>query len=127
MAMVMSLVLSKIISRKKEPMAPFIVELLRIAFRNCVRCCVVRVTAQRFYPQRGPSSLLRQWSCGFWYFPNGSGELESSWLAHLGRWMEPCSPLARIGNSASLFSRLPLAREVFVSTQDSSWNRVRRR
>ncbi len=51
------------------------------------------------------------------YFPNGTGHLETSWLATLGHWVEPIfSPLGLDWKYAVGILASFLAREVFVGT-----------
>ncbi len=111
-------VLSKVMNQKQSD-TPFILELppyrmphwlplIRRSFQSCVHF----VTKAGF--------IIFTVTVGVWilgYFPGGSGELESSWLAGLGRLIEPLTESLGLDwkYGVAILSSF-LAREVFVGT-----------
>jgi ferrous iron transport protein B len=75
-------------------------------------------TAYQFFTKAGPIIFVVSmvvWFLG--YFPNGSGELESSWLASIGKFIEPIfRPLGVDWKYGVAILMSFLAREVFVGT-----------
>jgi ferrous iron transport protein B len=106
-------------SRNAEPDLPFVLEmpayrlpslvpLLRKSWRRC----------EHFITKAGGVILtvtIAVWVLG--YFPNGGADLGSSWLGHLGRWVEPLfAPLGLDWRYGVAVLTSFLAREVFVGT-----------
>lgn len=120
--MVTALVVSSVLAKttmKKVSEAPFIMELppYRIPL---IRPLIRRSTQASwfFITKAGPIIFMVTavvWVLG--YFPGGEGELASSWLASLGRWIEPVfAPLGLDWRYGVAILASFLAREVFVGT-----------
>jgi ferrous iron transport protein B len=118
-AMIMSAVISKMIARKKNVDSPFIVELpayrlpiLKPLFRRSLK------GSWQFLSEAGPIIFVTSvvvWFLG--YFPNGNGQLNSSWLSELGHFIQPVlDPLGVDWKFGVAILTSFIAREVFVST-----------
>lgn len=119
---VSALIISGLISRtlyKTESDSPFIIELPPYRWPHW-KPLVQRAadSAWSFVSKAGAVIFVVTvivWVLG--YFPNGSGHLESSWLAALGRWIEPAvQPLGLDWKFGVAILASFLAREVFVGT-----------
>lgn len=118
-AMIVSAVIIKFGKNKSASINPFVIELpsyrlpiLKPLFRRSLK------SAWSFLSEAGPIIFIT--SLGVWvlgYFPNGSGGLETSWLADLGHLLEPIlDPLGLDWKFGVAIITSFIAREVFVST-----------
>lgn len=118
-AMVVSAVITRVGSKNKKSQNPFIIELpayrlpiLKPLFRRSLK------SAWNFLSQAGPIIFVTSvviWALG--YFPNGKGELETSWLSSLGHFIQPAlDPLGLDWKFGVAILTSFIAREVFVST-----------
>jgi ferrous iron transport protein B len=122
MGIILALLVTAMISRtvkRNESSAPFIIELppyripswrplLQRSF-NYSWSFITRAGGVIF------TVTLVVWVLG--YFPNGSGHLESSWLALLGKWLDPLTaPLGIDWKFGVAILASFVAREVFVGT-----------
>ncbi len=117
-ALLVSAVLSKSTLRRVED-APFVLELppYRVpALKPLMRNSFTRAWA--FVRNAGAVIFTVNvvvWILG--YFPGGSGHLETSWLAHLGKWIDPIfQPLGMDWKFGVAILASFVAREVFVGT-----------
>ncbi|MCJ8275656.1 MAG: hypothetical protein MJK18_02350, partial [Bdellovibrionales bacterium] len=117
-ALVVSLVISKT-SMTQQSDSPFILELPPYRIPN-LRPLISRSlqSSWQFVSKAGSiifTVTLVVWVLG--YFPNGSGQLDSSWLAYLGRAIEPAlQPIGLDWKYGVAVLTSFLAREVFVGT-----------
>lgn len=117
-ALVVTSLLAKT-SFKNESDAPFIIELppYRMpSWRPLVRRSLD--TSTTFVTKAGGvifTVAVTVWVLG--YFPGGEGQLESSWLAQMGRWIEPVfTPIGLDWKFGVAVLASFVAREVFVGT-----------
>lgn len=118
-AMIVSAVIVKFGKSRGSMKNPFVIELpsYRLPiFKPLVRRSLK--SAWSFLSQAGPIIFMTTvvvWILG--YFPNGTGALDSSWLAQLGRWIQPVlNPLGLDWKFGVAILTSFIAREVFVST-----------
>lgn len=104
---------------KNKSDAPFIIELPQYRWPVLSPLLLRSLrTVWRFSRDAGPVIFMVSVVVWFFsYFPNGSGHLDSSWLAQLGHWIEPLvAPLGLDWKYAVAILASFLAREVFVGT-----------
>ncbi|TDJ09385.1 MAG: ferrous iron transporter B [Deltaproteobacteria bacterium] len=116
-ALIVSGLLSKTI--KSEADTPYIVELPPYRMPTLIPLVRKSISAAwAFFSKAGPIIFmvtLVVWVLG--YFPNGSGNLENSWLSHIGQFLEPIfKPLGLDWKYGVAILASFLAREVFVGT-----------
>lgn len=118
LALIVAGVLSKTIY-KKEDDSPFVLELPAYRLPHW-RPLIQRSGAAAFSFIKNAGGIIFVVSVGVWvlgYFPNGPEQLDSSWLASLGKWVEPIfSPLGIDWKFGVAILTSFLAREVFVGT-----------
>ncbi|RLA63779.1 MAG: ferrous iron transporter B [Epsilonproteobacteria bacterium] len=118
----MALIVSGLLSRttlKDESDSPYIIELPPYRLPTFVPLFRKSLSAAwAFFSKAGPIIFvvtLVVWVLG--YFPNGSGNLENSWLSHIGQFLEPIfKPLGLDWKYGVAILASFLAREVFVGT-----------
>ena len=120
--MICGLLVTALVSRRardEEPDLPFVLEMP--AYRLPSLIPLLRNSWRRshdFITRAGGIILtvtIVVWCLG--YFPNGGGDLEHSWLAQLGRYIEPIfAPLGLDWRYGVAILTSFLAREVFVGT-----------
>ncbi len=118
-AMLVSGLIISFKDKNKSHQQPFIIELpaYRVPnFKPLVRRSLK--SAWQFLSQAGPiifATTVVIWILG--YFPNGKEQLQSSWLASLGHWIQPAlDPLGLDWKFGVGILTSFIAREVFVST-----------
>jgi ferrous iron transport protein B len=117
-ALVVTGVLAKTVYRKESD-APFVLELppYRVpSWKPLIKRSVN--SAWTFVTKAGGmifAVTVVVWILG--YFPNGSGQLSTSWLASIGKWIEPVfAPIGLDWKFGVAILASFLAREVFVGT-----------
>jgi ferrous iron transport protein B len=117
-ALVVSGLYSKYIYKTKSD-APFMIELPSYR-RPLVKPLLMKATSSswNFLRDAGPTIFVASvivWCLS--YFPNGSGHLDSSWMASLGHFIEPAvKPLGLDWRYGVAILASFVAREVFVGT-----------
>jgi ferrous iron transport protein B len=116
-ALIVSGLLSKTL--KSESDSPYIVELPPYRLPTLIPLLRKSLSsAWVFFSKAGPIIFmvtLVVWVLG--YFPNGAGNLENSWLSHIGQFLEPIfKPLGLDWKYGVAILMSFLAREVFVGT-----------
>ncbi len=117
MALIASGLLSKFLSSEKD--IPFILELPAYRIPNFTALIRRSLTSTWFFlKEAGPiifTVTVVVWILG--YFPNGAENLQSSWLASLGKFIEPLfTPMGLDWRYGVAILVSFLAREVFVGT-----------
>lgn len=118
-AMIITGLASKASRIKKESSAPFIIELPPYRWPSLMPLLRRSVSySWAFITRAGVVIFLVTvivWVLG--YFPNGAGQLDQSWLATMGHWLEPLvRPLGVDWRYAVAILTSFAAREVFVGT-----------
>lgn len=118
-ALIVSGLLEKFTSRSKVPDTPFMMELPPYRLPSLKGLLLKGLRSSKsFIVKAGPYIFFV--SLGVWllgYFPNGSGDLQNSYLARMGKLFEPLfSPLGLDWKYGVAILTSFLAREVFVGT-----------
>jgi len=121
MALLAAAVLDRLTRRRFGGLsdAPFVVELPPYRLPSVKPIVVAAVTRSWSFVQRAAPVIFTVVVC-IWvlgYFPHGAGQLEHSWLASLGRWLEPVfRPMGADWKSGVGIVTSFAAREAFVGT-----------
>lgn len=122
LGIVLALLVTALLSRttnRNESSAPFIIELPPYRFPSWKPLLQRSLNYSWAFVTRAGGVIfmvtLVVWILG--YFPNGGGNLETSWLAAMGRWIEPViAPMGVDWKFGVALIASFVAREVFVGT-----------